>query len=193
MDTNILADLTDRQWEIVKQVVLRTPIKEIAHKLGLAPSTVNDHLAAAKRKLGVATTRELATLVIEGQCVGELDDIAPPQIAGGTKNRIGETSDSVDWECKDEPVFSFHESAALGVNADWYVRGAGAVPEALDGDDATLARLFAIAKMLALLLASIILAGASLVAIQMAIDSYSPTSVTDRSPVEQGDSSEPDT
>lgn len=164
------AELTERQLAIVKQVALRTPIKEIAYELGVAPSTVNDHLAAAKRKLGVRTTRDLVSLVLaEKQAFGS-DDVTP-QIGGHTKNRIGLSESSPQQERKDKPVFSFHDSMALGSPDDWYTREPAVVPEALDGENATTARLIAIAKFAALIMTCVILAGTALVAIEMAMDS----------------------
>lgn len=55
--------LTHREREIVETVTQGLSFKEAARKIGVAPSTVANHLYRIYRKLGVASRTELASLV----------------------------------------------------------------------------------------------------------------------------------
>lgn len=52
--------LTGREWEIARRAALRERSREIAEDLGLSVRTVDNHLARAYRKLGIAGRDELA-------------------------------------------------------------------------------------------------------------------------------------
>lgn len=55
--------LSRREAQVTAHAALGRPYKSIAHDLGLAPSTVATHLAAALRKLGLSSRRELVRLL----------------------------------------------------------------------------------------------------------------------------------
>ncbi|MEI9903975.1 MAG: helix-turn-helix transcriptional regulator [Asticcacaulis sp.] len=56
--------LTPRQREILRLVARNLQVKEIARELGISERTVKTHTDAARRRLGVATSREAARLVM---------------------------------------------------------------------------------------------------------------------------------
>ena len=184
MTISSLDTLTQRQAEIVRLVALRTPVKVIAQELGIAPSTVNDHIVAAKRKLHVDSTRQLAEVFLASAVASQTDT---PQDGGALKNRVVESSIATETSPRDKPAFSFHDSMASRTFDDWYIREPTVVPEALDGDTATLARLVAIAKIIALIFASVVLAGTAMVAIEMAFVANEPASEIESSSDEPDD------
>ncbi len=53
-----LATLTARQKEILRLVAQNLQAKEIARELGISERAVKTHTDAARRRLGVATSRE---------------------------------------------------------------------------------------------------------------------------------------
>jgi len=55
--------LSERQKEVLRLVFQNYDAKQIAKKLGISPHTVNDHMRAARRTLGVARTMDAARLV----------------------------------------------------------------------------------------------------------------------------------
>ena len=59
--------LTDREREIVDSVCRGLSYKEVARPLGIAPSTVSNHLYRVYEKLGVSSRTELAKLVSQAQ------------------------------------------------------------------------------------------------------------------------------
>jgi DNA-binding NarL/FixJ family response regulator len=54
--------LSDRAFDIIRLLSQGFIVKEIAHKLGIADTTVNDHLERTKRKLGAKNNVELVYL-----------------------------------------------------------------------------------------------------------------------------------
>jgi DNA-binding CsgD family transcriptional regulator len=54
--------LTEREQQVVRSLSLGHSNKLIAYELGLHPSTVSQHIAAAARKLGVRSRPELLRL-----------------------------------------------------------------------------------------------------------------------------------
>jgi DNA-binding NarL/FixJ family response regulator len=61
----LLARLTNREREIVIELLNGNRVPAIARKLYLAPGTVRNHLSSAYSKLGVATQQELIDLLGE--------------------------------------------------------------------------------------------------------------------------------
>lgn len=64
MDENGLSRLPERQKEVLRLVFQNYEAKQIAQSLGISPHTVNDHMRAARRTLGVARTRDAARLLV---------------------------------------------------------------------------------------------------------------------------------
>lgn len=158
-------DLTERQEAILHALVRRTPIKQIAFDQGIAPSTVNDHIKAIKRKFGCASTAELV-----GQFVGGTDSapvlpplsspLHTPSNGGVTKSRMGESAGfRKGFERGHTDALALSDSMTFSFEAPWAgVREPRVVPEELDGPGATVPRLIAIAKTVALILATVVLA-----------------------------------
>ena len=67
-DPNDSADaLTRREREVAYLAATQEPSRAIAERLGLSPRTVDNHLARAYAKLGVASRGELAALLTTAQ------------------------------------------------------------------------------------------------------------------------------
>lgn len=147
-------ELTERQEAILSALVCRTPIKQIAFDHAIAPSTVNDHIRALKRKADVSSTAELVSRFLAAP--DQLE--TPPD--GGARNwrvsgagRVGEDVGEGHAE-----ALALSDSMAFSIEAPWAGgREPSVVPEELDGPDATVPRLIAIAKMIVLILAVVVL------------------------------------
>lgn len=68
-----VADLTDRQCEVLELVLRHFSSKEIAVRLGISPSAVDQRLDGARQKLGAATRTEAARIYadlrdLDGAC-----------------------------------------------------------------------------------------------------------------------------
>lgn len=61
--TGSIEDLTDGQRQCLRLLYGRLSAKEIAAELGISPDTVNQRLAAARRKLGVSRSIEAARIL----------------------------------------------------------------------------------------------------------------------------------
>lgn len=58
-----VANLPERQKAVLRLVFQNYEAKQIAQTLGISPHTVNDHMRAARRTLGVARTMDAARLL----------------------------------------------------------------------------------------------------------------------------------
>jgi DNA-binding CsgD family transcriptional regulator len=83
--------LSVRQWECLALAADHRSAKEIARTLGIAPSTVNDHLEEAIAKLGAGDRRDAARMFVTG-LAGQ-----PPDGIGGDSFRVA-GSNSVSAE-----------------------------------------------------------------------------------------------
>lgn len=63
--TERLAQLTDRQRDVLKRIVSGRPNKVIAADLHLSPKTVEVHRSQLMKKLGVGSLAELVRLVLQ--------------------------------------------------------------------------------------------------------------------------------
>ena len=61
--------LSRKQWAAVELLARHMTSKEIARELGISPSTVDQRLTGAMRKLGAVNRRELARLA-QALCLG---------------------------------------------------------------------------------------------------------------------------
>lgn len=147
-------DLTERQEAILRALVRRRPIKQIAFDHAIAPSTVNDHIKAMKRKVGARSTAELVSFYL----AAAEPSMTPPN-GGATKSRV-----SAFGQVGNEPgrghaeALAFSDSMSFSIEAPWAgLREPSVVPEELDGPAATVPRLIAIVKIIALILAVVVL------------------------------------
>lgn len=157
--TSIDSDLTERQEAILHALIRRTPIKQIAFDQGIAPSTVNDHIKAIKRKYGCASTAELVAHFVAG-IEGASPPVATPSNGGVTKSRMFESTPLREGlERGRTDALALSDSMTFSFEAPWAgVREPRVVPEELDGPGATVPRLIANAKTVALILATVVLA-----------------------------------
>lgn len=84
--TAVLDRLSDRQRECLRMIARGLSPKELAAELRLSVETVHAHLKAARRTLGVTSSREAARLlarhesvVTHGLVMGELEDATLPK------------------------------------------------------------------------------------------------------------------
>ena len=63
-DQSPLERLSHREKQILTAVLSGLPSKVIADELGLSPSTVDNHRANIRRKLGARTSADLARIVL---------------------------------------------------------------------------------------------------------------------------------
>lgn len=73
-----LDDLTARERAVFEQLVAHKTSKEVANSLGLAPDTVNKHIAAVRGKW-LANDRNQAIRLFERLRLAEKADAVPPQ------------------------------------------------------------------------------------------------------------------
>ena len=166
--------LTDRQAEVVDAFAHRLPIKTIAADLGIAPTTVSEHLDKAKRKLGVRDNRELIKAYIEQKTV----DAQRPNFGGVVNERVPQRGDSDQETPQDTPSFLLNDAVSPLPFEAWTTakKEPVVVPEELDGEHAVTLRLVAIGKIVALILASVVLGTTALLSIETVVDAMIPAS-----------------
>lgn len=147
-------DLTERQEAILRALLLRTPIKQIAFDHAIAPSTVNDHIKAMKRKFGVQSTAQLVARFLQSR-----DSSWTPANGGETNCRMSGSQFVGEASLRGHTdALALSDSMAFSIEAPWAGgREPRVVPEELDGPGATVPRLIAIAKAVALILAVVVL------------------------------------
>ncbi|MCG8670518.1 MAG: helix-turn-helix transcriptional regulator, partial [Pseudomonadales bacterium] len=62
---SMIDQLTEREREVVHWITQGLTYKEVARKIGLAPSTVSNHLYRVYHKLGISSKTELVQLKSE--------------------------------------------------------------------------------------------------------------------------------
>jgi len=151
-------ELTEKQSAIALALLRRTPYKVIAGELGIAESTVNDHIRALRRKFDVSTTQKL----VERLLTTELVTMDTPPNGGQWKNRV-ETPVFFNEPLprNDECLLADVSSILDGTEFNWPSEPT-VVSEELDGPGAILPRLLAVAKTTAWILAAIVLTVAAL-------------------------------
>ncbi|HEX8642517.1 MAG TPA: helix-turn-helix transcriptional regulator [Allosphingosinicella sp.] len=114
MDENRLARLTDQQRTCLRLVSAGLTSKEIAPRLGIEPGSVDQHIKAAMRILGVGHRRSAARLFAdyEGRHVQQLV-YQPPDIAAGlSPAEDGASTENRDRRQRDVSGASLHEDQA---------------------------------------------------------------------------------
>lgn len=71
----LLEELTDKQKEVLDLLVLHKTSKQIARDLGISPHTVDQRIAAARKKFGVDTRNELAAAYMAAKTESGSDPI----------------------------------------------------------------------------------------------------------------------
>ena len=163
-DAPHVLDLTERQFTVLEGVAHRKTIKKIANEMGLSPSTVNEHLSAAKRRAGAHSTDELVALYFEDRATSKTDSGSTRTIDTGADFRVGEARETSQSPLQgDADWLTMADSGALRSSFFAGSNEPNIVPEELDGSDAVLLRLVHIAKLTGFILAATVLA---LVALQ---------------------------
>jgi DNA-binding CsgD family transcriptional regulator len=73
-----LSLLTPQERECLRLVAQQRSSKEIAHELGISKASVDTYCNRARAKLGVASRREAAQLVLEAAAGAPVTGFAPP-------------------------------------------------------------------------------------------------------------------
>src|SRR3954466_5134224 len=83
MDHRNVARLTEQQRACLRFVYARTTSKEIAPRMGIEPGSVDQHIKAAMRVLGVSDRRTAARLLAEDDARSGFQPLVyqPPDIA----------------------------------------------------------------------------------------------------------------
>lgn len=151
-------ELTERQEAIAQGLIRRTPYKVIASDLGIAESTVTDHIKALRRKFEVQTTHDLVGLLIDA----EFADWHTPQFGGEGKKRVEDPAVFGDLPEPNGDYVLADAATSFYKNAGFWPDEPIVVPEELDGPNAIVPRLQAIGKTLVLILAAVVLTVAAI-------------------------------
>jgi DNA-binding CsgD family transcriptional regulator len=81
MDKGRLDRLTEQQRACLRMVYLHMTSKEIAPRLGIEPGSVDQHIKAAMRTLGVGERRAAARMLAEYEGAREREAAAPEELA----------------------------------------------------------------------------------------------------------------
>lgn len=77
-----IADLTDKELEVLRMLTAGHTIKSIAATLGRSEASINERLRDARRKTGIGSSRELARLVAGQENWPRKTDLSPAGQAG---------------------------------------------------------------------------------------------------------------
>src|SRR3954468_14920007 len=91
MDSNRISRLTEQQRACLRYVYAHLTSKEIAPLMGIEPGSVDQHIKAAMKTLGVGDRRTAARILAEHE---SRDDVAP--LAYQSPN-LGSPSDSYNF------------------------------------------------------------------------------------------------
>lgn len=112
-----LERLTPKQREVLDLVLQHQSSKEIAKTLGISPYTVDQRIAAARARLGVATRGEVARVY------GRLLEICEETAYGSSDMDFrASTKDEPVRTEEREPVFSLADAGAIQISAPWEKR-----------------------------------------------------------------------
>ena len=146
---NPLADLTEKQKEVLDLLIEHKTSKEISRILGISPHTVDQRIMLARAKLDVATRAEVAQayrklLSTYGRSIYEESHVPVPDDSlhsGGQENEAGRTPDKVSGEVaggEEAGKPAFFGRRKSGILPETYHP---VLPEAFDGPFGTLIRL----------------------------------------------------
>ena len=109
-----LAQLTDRQREVLDLVVDHKSTKEIALALGIAPNTVDQRILAAREKLGVARRGELA------RTYAQLKDICGQTTCGSSYVAFDHFNPQTPQTVSDKgSVLTLSDAGIINIPAPW--------------------------------------------------------------------------
>lgn len=92
----IIADLTDKELEVLRMLTAGHTIKSIAATLGRSEASINERLRDARRKTGIGSSRELARLVAGQENWPRKTDLSP---VGQTGDAEGQPAPAVrHWQ-----------------------------------------------------------------------------------------------
>lgn len=91
--TEGLADLTDKERETLHLMVLGHDAKSMAGELDLSVHTINERLRAARRKLGVTSSREAARLLFESEG-GTYENLVDKDLGEAERGEDGDVAES---------------------------------------------------------------------------------------------------
>lgn len=109
-----LSRLTLKQREVLDLVLQHQSSKQIAKALGISPYTVDQRIAAARARLGVATRGEVA------RTYGKLLEVCGETACGYPQVDSGSISMDQPYQVDEqEAVFSLSDAGAINVPAPW--------------------------------------------------------------------------
>ena len=164
--------LTKQQERVVEGLANRLTIKEVAADLGLSPSTINQHIKAAKLRLQVNTHREL----VEAYCAN-----CDSSSSTRAKNGVSPTAFPLPEPGPDDPgglVLSDSQSFDFELPRPGRDR---IVPQALDGTFAGYSRLAAMAVLVAVIFTAVVLGTMAVEKVSDAVQTTEPNLALERS------------
>ena len=113
-----LGRLTRKQREVLDLVLQHQSSKQIAKTLGISPYTVDQRIAAARSRLGVATRGEVA------RTYGRLLEICGETAYGSPHMDFEVVSKDEPAQAEErEPIFSLSDAGTINVPAPWEKTG----------------------------------------------------------------------
>lgn len=107
-NTMPVAELSDKQREVLDLVVARKSSKEIARILGISKPTVDQRIALARQKFGAASRNELVTQYLASRAIYDRVTYDPVHIPINSK-----ASNSVSQGERSGPVYSVADVAGF--------------------------------------------------------------------------------
>ena len=152
-DESALASLTEKQRAVLDLLVQHQTSKEIARNLGISPYTVDQRIAAARRKFGVGSRGTLAAAYQESLSIYERS------VYQGSY--MGSEATAVHSNDRSDEVRATPTGRQIMVKPDWRLEALPqhrVVPEMFEGQYGALFRIAAI-LVIALLLLIVTLGG----------------------------------
>lgn len=170
--------LTMRQTEVLQLISQRLTIKEIAARLNVSESAINQRIRALKERLGVNTQRELAEwhsrFASSDDDIGAAEEFDPCSETACRKNHLPLPGNLGQTTYQDGPgsVASLHDAYDFRIAAPWQeILEPRVVPGVLDGEHAGWIRSVAIIVIVIGIFTAIIMALGAMQAVSDAIAS----------------------